>query len=143
MGYIFNPDGFDWMNIRLTKDNDYTYHHIEEVKKGGKTTVENGAILTEISHRFLHILEAYCPKAYNDLQNVFMTINARMEPPSFELMKEISAKLSKKFKFVRVDLYQLENEVRLGELTFIPMNSIFTCADKQDEITLGKDIITN
>ena len=89
MGYIFNPDGFDWMNIRLTKDNDYTYHHIEEVKKGGKTTVENGAILTEISHRFLHILEAYCPKAYNDLQNVFMTINARMEPPSFELMKEI------------------------------------------------------
>ena len=33
-------------------------------------------------------------------------------------------------KFVRVDLYELENEVRLGELTFIPMNSIFTCENK-------------
>ena len=65
------------------------------------------------------------------------------KPKFFELMKYIAAKLSKRFKFVRVDMYELKDEVRLGELTFIPMNSIFTCADKQDEITLGKDIITN
>ena len=65
------------------------------------------------------------------------------KPKYFELMKQISAKLSKRFKFVRVDLYELENEVRLGELTFIPMNSIFTCENKSDEITLGKDIITD
>ena len=65
------------------------------------------------------------------------------KPKFFELMKYIATKLSKRFKFVRVDMYELENEVRLGELTFIPMNSIFTCDDKQDEITLGKDIITN
>ena len=58
-------------------------------------------------------------------------------------MKEIAQKLSKKFKFVRVDLYQLKNEVRLGELTFTPMNSIFLCQNKEDEITLGKDIIIN
>ena len=65
------------------------------------------------------------------------------KPQFFELMKEYSKKLSSDFKFVRVDFYELENEVRLGELTFIPMNSIFTCDNKQDEITLGKDIITN
>jgi hypothetical protein len=65
------------------------------------------------------------------------------KPKFFELMKYIATKLSKRFKFVRVDMYELENEVRLGELTFIPMNSIFTCDNKQDEITLGKDIITN
>ena len=65
------------------------------------------------------------------------------KPKFFELMKYIATKLSKRFKFVRVDMYELENEVRLGELTFIPMNSIFKCDDKQDEITLGKDIITN
>ena len=65
------------------------------------------------------------------------------KPKFFELMKYIAAKLSKRFKFVRVDMYELKDEVRLGELTFIPMNSIFTCADKQDEIILGKDIITN
>ena len=65
------------------------------------------------------------------------------KPKFFELMKEYSKKLSSDFKFVRVDLYELENEVRLGELTFIPMNSFFYCENKQDEIELGKDIIIN
>ena len=65
------------------------------------------------------------------------------KPEFFEQMKEIAQKQSKKFKFVRVDLYQLKNEVRLGELTFTPMNSIFLCQNKEDEITLGKDIIIN
>ena len=56
-------------------------------------------------------------------------------------MIEYSKKLSKDFKFVRVDLYELENEVRLGELTFIPMNSFFYCKNKNDEIEIGKNII--
>ena len=65
------------------------------------------------------------------------------KPKFFDLMKNIASKLSKPFKFVRIDLYQLENEVRLGEMTFIPMNSEFFCEDKEDEIELGKDIITS
>ena len=65
------------------------------------------------------------------------------KPKFFDLMRNIAEKLSKKFKFVRVDLYQLENEVRLGEMTFIPMNSEFFCENKEDEIELGKDIITS
>ena len=40
-------------------------------------------------------------------------------------MKTYTRKLSKDFKFVREDLYELENELRLGELTFISMNSFF------------------
>ena len=63
------------------------------------------------------------------------------KPKLFELMKTYAKKLSKDFKFVRVDLYELENEVRLGELTFIPMNSFFWCKNKSNEIELGKDII--
>ena len=58
-------------------------------------------------------------------------------------MKKIAAKLSKRFIFVRVDLYELENEVRLGELTFTPMGAHFHCQKLEDEITLGKDIIIN
>ena len=58
-------------------------------------------------------------------------------------MKKMAAKLSKRFIFVRVDLYELENEVRLGELTFTPMAAYFHCQKLEDEITLGKDIITN
>ena len=63
-------------------------------------------------------------------------------PKFFELMKEYSKKLSSDFKFVRVDLYELENEVRLGELTFTPMSAGFYCKNKEHEILLGKDIDT-
>ena len=45
-------------------------------------------------------------------------------------MKIYARKLSKDFKFVRVDLYELENEIGLGELAFIPMNSFFWCKIK-------------
>ena len=65
------------------------------------------------------------------------------EPKLFKLMKKYAMLLSKDFKFVRVDLYELENEVRLGELTFIPMNSFFFCKNKIQEIELGKDLIIN
>ena len=64
------------------------------------------------------------------------------KPKFFELMKEYARKLSYDFKFVRVDLYELEKEVRLGELTFAPMNSQFFCKNKTHEIELGKDIDT-
>ena len=65
------------------------------------------------------------------------------KPKFFELMKKYAIILSKDFKFVRVDLYELENEIRLGELTFTPMNSFFYCKNKEHEIELGKEIIIN
>ena len=62
------------------------------------------------------------------------------KPKFFNLMKEYAKKLSNDFIFVRVDLYELENEVRLGEMTFTPMNSDFKCKNITDEIILGRDI---
>jgi hypothetical protein len=62
------------------------------------------------------------------------------KPKYFELMKKYARILSKDFKFVRVDFYELEKEVRLGELTFTPMNSLFYCKNKSHEIELGKEI---
>ena len=63
------------------------------------------------------------------------------QPKFFDKMKIYAQKLSKNFKFVRVDLYQIKNnEIRLGELTFAPMNSFFYCKNKEDEIKLGFDI---
>ena len=56
------------------------------------------------------------------------------KPKFFQLMKKYASILSSDFKFVRVDLYELENEVRLGELTFTPMNSKFYCKNKSHEI---------
>ena len=65
------------------------------------------------------------------------------KPKLFDLMKQYASKLSEKFKFVRVDLYEINKEIRLGELTFIPMNSFFFCKKKKDEIELGRNIIIN
>ena len=65
------------------------------------------------------------------------------KPKLFEKMKEYARKLSIDFKFVRIDFYELDNEVKLGEMTFTPMNSFFYCIKKENEIELGRDIIIN
>ena len=63
------------------------------------------------------------------------------KPKLFDKMKIYAKKLSNNFKFVRVDLYELKNnEIRLGELTFSPMNSFFYCKNRKDEIKLGFNI---
>ena len=45
------------------------------------------------------------------------TIN---RPNNFDKMIEIARKLSKSFPFVRVDFYEIENKILLGEMTFYP-----------------------
>ena len=62
------------------------------------------------------------------------------KPKFFKLMKRYASLLSGDFSFVRVDFYESEKEVRLGELTFTPMNSFFYCKNKSHEIELGKEI---
>lgn len=42
------------------------------------------------------------------------------KPVNFEKMKEISKKLSKGHPFLRVDLYEINNKIYFGELTFSP-----------------------
>ena len=62
------------MNMKLSKDNPYTRHHIKERRNGGDNSLDNIAILTKRSHSLLNILDRLCPDAYNDLQNVFRKI---------------------------------------------------------------------
>jgi hypothetical protein len=82
------------------------------------------------------------PLDFNCL-NPPLPANKFEKPKLFETMKNIARKLSSDFKFVRVDLYELNNEVKLGEMTFAPMNAYFYCKNKTHEIELGKGIITN
>ena len=64
--------------------------------------------------------------------------NIYPKPKTFELMKKYAHKLSRPFKFVRIDLYEYKGEVRLGELTFTPMNGHFLCKKPEHNIELGK-----
>lgn len=48
-----------------------------------------------------------------------------VRPLLFEKMKEIAMELAKDFPFVRVDLYQIQDKILFGELTFSPACCIF------------------
>ena len=67
-------------------------------------------------------------------------IDVYPKPLNYELMKIYAKKLSKPFKFVRVDLYENNGDIRLGELTFTPFNSHLICSKLEHNIELGKYI---
>lgn len=46
-------------------------------------------------------------------------------PQNLEKMLEISKTLSEEFKFVRIDLYEIDNKILFGEMTFTPAACVF------------------
>lgn len=61
--------------------------------------------------------------------------NDYKKPENFDLMAEYAKKLSEDFKFVRVDFYEINKKVYLGELTFTPGSGFFRYKDsKYDKI---------
>ena len=67
------------------------------------------------------------------------------KPKNLKLMIKYARKLSSSFSFVRVDLYEIENKIYLGELTFTPSNNIFNNKDYNQSLYLGDmlDIYNN
>lgn len=61
-----------------------------------------------------------------------------IKPKGFKEMVKISKQLSKPFKFVRVDFYEVNNNIYLSELTFTPGAMAFKYKNKEDNIKVGK-----
>lgn len=59
------------------------------------------------------------------------------KPSKFDEMVEYSKKLSEPFKFVRVDFYEVDGVVYLGELTFTPGSGFFSYRNRADSIMIG------
>ncbi len=59
------------------------------------------------------------------------------QPSKFGEMVEYAKKLSEPFKFVRVDFYEINGTVYLGELTFTPGVNYFRYVNQDDEIKVG------
>lgn len=59
------------------------------------------------------------------------------KPKNLKLMLQYAKKLSKEFAFVRVDLYEIEDIVYLGELTFTPFNIRMNYKDNNQSLWLG------
>ena len=60
------------------------------------------------------------------------------KPENLDEMIRIAKILSKDFKFVRVDLYELERKVYFGELTFSPAHCVFPYLSDKFDLEMGK-----
>lgn len=60
------------------------------------------------------------------------------KPKNLNLMIDYAKKLSEDFVFVRVDLYNINGKIFLGELTFSPSNLYFRLKNREQSIELGK-----
>ena len=60
------------------------------------------------------------------------------KPENLDEMIRIAKILSKDFKFVRVDLYELEGKVYFGELTFSPAHCVFPYLSDKFDLEMGK-----
>ena len=95
---IYQPVEFDWMHTSITKkDNVFTIHHIHEAVYGGKTTIDNAALLLKKSHRLLNMLESHDYNLYFAWNDLFRDINVSKKPPSDEYIMEM-IKLREKTK---------------------------------------------
>ena len=61
-------------------------------------------------------------------------------PEHFEEMKVVAETLSSDFKYVRVDLYEIEGKVYFGELTFTPANGVFPHFTNEFIAEMGKKL---
>lgn len=92
---IYEPDGIDWMEYNLSRDNPYTYHHIIEKRNGGRRTLDNGAILTQNAHRYLNYLDMKKHDYYRELNSLFLFLNRTKQPPTEEYYEEVRKVLKK------------------------------------------------
>ena len=62
------------------------------------------------------------------------------KPVCFDKMLQIAKDLSKDFKFVRVDLYEVDNHVMFGELTFTPSCCVFPNFSEKFVKEMGEEL---
>lgn len=90
----------DWMGYTIDDENSPTYHHITKAStlrsqsKDSKATLNNGAILGDLSHQSLHIIEKIDPNLYDLWNNIFILINKSKKYPSDDIL-DIISKLQK------------------------------------------------
>lgn len=94
-----------WMMYKLDRKNPYTYHHIYEARKGGKVTIDNGAILTRFAHDDLNELEKHAPYLYRELNSMFKELNGTRKPPTKEYFKEVNGILLRADKVIYLSDY--------------------------------------
>ena len=85
---IYNTYTLDWMDYYV-EENDLTYHHIVKAENGGKITIDNGALLTQRAHNYLHLIERIDIDIYNRINAVLKELNENKSEPTIIQRKKI------------------------------------------------------
>ena len=93
--YYGIDDGLDWMNFPIIKIRELQFHHIKKKANGGEMTFSNGALLTPISHKFLHTIERYDLEIYNAITKMFKLYVKQKSAPTPEQRELMQALLNK------------------------------------------------
>lgn len=83
----------------------------------------------DMDFHFVDISRKYFPNNPNLLDE---------KPSQFEQMKSYARKLSEDFRFVRVDFYEVDGVVYLGELTFTPGTGLIRWTDDKVDVMFGE-----
>ena len=90
------------------------------------------------TERGKHYKATFFDKKWNKLDYSVHPSNKAIEKPkNFEKMWKIASELSKDFKFVRVDLYNINGKIYFGELTFSPAAGFSETYTKKADRILG------
>ncbi len=87
---IYIEKGMDIFNYQITNNNKLTYHHIikiEELKSLGfptTKTIENGIMLTNYAHSYLHLIEEFAPDIFYHLNKIILLITKEYRLPTLE-----------------------------------------------------------
>lgn len=84
---IYNMKEMDWLGYKL--EDRFSYHHIIKKCDGGQRTFNNGAVLFQTSHSYLHSIENYDIEKYIYLNKILKDINTQRYMPTKEQLKQI------------------------------------------------------
>lgn len=90
MLHIYKPRGLDWLGYKITRQNQYSFHHIVKIADGGQTNIQNGAILTTISHEYLNIIEYKDYEIYSRLNEMLLIVNNSISSPTLEHYQKVN-----------------------------------------------------
>lgn len=85
---IYNMKEMDWLGYKL--EDRFSYHHIIKKCDGGQRTFNNGAVLFQTSHSYLHSIENYDIEKYIYLNKILKDINTQRYMPTKEQLKQIN-----------------------------------------------------
>src|SRR5690554_4932292 len=71
-----------WLGYKITKSNYLTFHHIKKAEHGGLYTLDNGALITNIGHNYLHTIEYKDLEIYLRLNQFMKAINEQGHAPT-------------------------------------------------------------